>query len=105
MTKSIAISSLVLGIAIFAASIFSLSTTSSNKHHNTVSYNDVAIVHQSPATVGVSSDFVPTTVSFKTTHKPTKATKKASRVTMVYNHSLEQGGSPMAPTVRVIENL
>jgi len=101
MTKSIAISSLILGIAIFATSI-SLFNTSPIKRTKTVILDDIT-VHGDVPVKSVEVFYNPT--AGKKSTKAKKVSNKRVGMTVSYNHTLEQGGSPSARTVRVIENL
>jgi hypothetical protein len=103
MTKSIALSSLILGIAIFATSISLFNTSSSHpvKSTKTAVLDEVTVHGDVPVRA--------TNISFnKPIKRPAVAYKVSNKrvgLVLSYNHTLEQGGSPSARTVRVIENL
>jgi hypothetical protein len=102
MTKSIAITSLVLGIAIFAASIgFITSSSHPVRRANTVILDEVTVHGDIPKIITEIS-YNPKTTKKQIIHR---SNTKRVGMTLGYNHILEQGGSPMNKTVRVIENL
>jgi hypothetical protein len=104
MTKSIAISSLVLGIAIFAASIgFITSSSHPVKRTNTVVLDEVTVHGDIPVKTQSIEIFYNPKIGKKQYIR--RSNTKRTGMTIGYNHILEQGGSPMNRTVRVIENL
>jgi len=106
MTKSIAISSLVLGLVVFVASIgYITQPTKSIKNDNIINVDEVTTVSESTAVHSFNNPKPIAKKSLNKTDTNRRYSEKRSNMTVSYNHILEQGGSPNAKTVRVTEYL
>jgi hypothetical protein len=103
MTKTTSIVSLFIGIALFASTIGFTTSNTKSVNHQTVSVEGTATTFESLPTIINETVKVTTNRASKKVSKVPRAVRNNGLMTVSYVRELEQGGSPLAKTVKVIE--